>query len=305
MKYSNNSKAYFFAGIAVLMWSTVGSAFKLTLKYVDPVQMLLFSSFISIIVLLILLKAQNKLSLVVAQNRDDYFRSALYGLILPFLDYIVLFTAYDLLLTQEAMVLNFTWPVTLTILSLIFLGQKIRTRSFLFILISFIGIIIIGTNGNVLALRFTNGPGVALALGSTVLWSSFWILNLKDKRDETVKLFMNFIFGFLYILILCIVTDRLIIPPTEAIFGSVYIGIFEMGLAFVFWLKALQLAETTAKVSILIFLTPFLSLVFIRLTVGEHILTSTYVGLVFIVLGIGLDKLMNKTNVRVNDDTQL
>lgn len=297
MTDQNNKKAYLFAGIAVLMWSTVGSAFKLTLQYVDPVQMLLFASFISIIVLFIVLLIQRKLKLLAKQSILDYSKSILYGFINPFLFYIVLFFAYDLLLTQEAMVLNFTWPVTLTVLSVIFLKQKIGWRNFGYILISFIGIVVIGTNGHVFSLKFSNGLGVALALGSTVLWSSFWILNIKDQRDEIVKLFLNFSFGFIYILIFCILTGRMIIPPMEAILGSLYIGVFEMGLAYVFWLKALQLSDTTSRVSILIFLAPFLSLVFIRLTVGEHILFSTYAGLGFIILGIVLDKLIKKSNV--------
>jgi drug/metabolite transporter (DMT)-like permease len=292
MIHHNNKKAYLFAGLAVLMWSTVGSAFKLTLKYVDPIQMLLFASFISIIVLLIVLLIQKKLKLLAGQSILDYSKSIIYGFINPFLFYIVLFSAYDLLLTQEAMVLNFTWPVTLTILSLIFLNQRIGWKSFGCILISFIGIVVIGTNGHVFSLKFSNGLGVALALGSTILWSSFWILNMKDQRDEIVKLFLNFTFGFIYILIFCILTGRMIIPPMEAILGSLYIGVFEMGLAYVLWLKALQLSDTTSRISILIFLAPFLSLVFIRLTLGEHILFSTYAGLGLIVLGIVLDKLI-------------
>ena len=35
---------------------------------------------------------------------------------------------------------------------------------------------------------------------------------------------------------------------------------FEMGITFFFWLKALQLAKTTDKVSNLVYLAPFLSL---------------------------------------------
>ena len=196
MAMTNQSRAYLYAGTAVLMWSTVGSAFKLTLRHITPLQMLLGASAVSIIVLGAILIIYKKTALLSGSSRKDLALSALLGLMNPLLFYIILFSAYDLLLTQEAMVLNFTWPVTLTILSFFLLKQRISLKSILAIFISFVGIVVIGTGGNVLSLRFTNPVGVVLALASTLVWSLFWIFNIKDKQDEVVKLFLNFFLGF-------------------------------------------------------------------------------------------------------------
>jgi len=68
--------------------------------------------------------------------------------------------------------------------------------------------------------------------------------------------------------------------------AGVYTGIFEMGLTFYLWLKALRLAETSDKISNLVFLAPFLSLVFISIFLGEHIYLTTFLGLVLIIGGI-------------------
>jgi drug/metabolite transporter (DMT)-like permease len=81
------------------------------------------------------------------------------------------------------------------------------------------------------------------------------------------------------------------IPNLKGILGAVYIGLFEMGVTFLLWLKALRLSKTTAYVANLIYLTPFLSLLVISIAVGEKILLSTIIGLVFIVGGIILQKL--------------
>jgi drug/metabolite transporter (DMT)-like permease len=81
------------------------------------------------------------------------------------------------------------------------------------------------------------------------------------------------------------------IPGLKGILGAVYIGLFEMGVTFLLWLKALKLSKTTAHVANLIYLTPFLSLLVISIAVGEKILLSTVIGLVFIVGGIILQKL--------------
>ncbi len=64
-----------------------------------------------------------------------------------------------------------------------------------------------------------------------------------------------------------------------------------MGITFLLWLKALKLSKTTANVANLAYLAPFFSLVVISLVVGEKILVSTVIGLIFIIGGIILQKL--------------
>lgn len=287
---NKQNKAYLFAGTAVLMWSTVGSAFKLTLAYLSPLQMLLYASLVSIIVLFIILVIQKKTGLLMATGKKDLLHSALNSLLNPYLFYIVLFFSYDMMLTQEAMVINFTWPLPLTLLSILILKQKISWKSVAAIMISFFGIVIIATKGDFHTLKFENPVGVALALSSTVIWSFFWITNMKDHRDEVIKLFLNFSFGFIYILITCFIMGEVIILAGPALFGIFYIGIFEMGVAYVFWLKGLQLSSTTAKVSNLLFLAPFISLILINVIVGEQLLWTTLAGLGFIIIGIVLQK---------------
>ena len=72
---------------------------------------------------------------------------------------------------------------------------------------------------------------------------------------------------------------------TGALLGGSYIGIFEMGLAYLLWMRALTLAETTAEVGNLVFLTPFIALVLVGLVVGEGIGGPTVAGLVLVIAG--------------------
>ena len=50
--------AYVFALSAVLLWSTVATAFEISLKYFDFLELLLVSSFVSLIALLIIVIKQ-------------------------------------------------------------------------------------------------------------------------------------------------------------------------------------------------------------------------------------------------------
>ena len=285
------NKAYFCAIIVVLFWSTVASAFKISLRYLDVLPLLFFSSLFSTIILFFFLLFFNKLTSLRALPKKDYLHSAFLGLLNPFIYYLVLFKAYSILPAQEALVLNFTWPIMLVLLSIPLLSQKIKLKSIFAIIISFFGVFIISTRGDILGFRFTSVTGVSLAVGSSIIWAIFWIYNVKDKTDELIRLFLNFAFGSFFIFLAMLLVSGVWIPSLNGLLGAVYIGLFEMGITFLLWLKALKLSKTTAYVASLIYLVPFFSVVVIHFVVGEKIFLSTIIGLLFIITGIILQKL--------------
>ena len=69
-------------------------------------------------------------------------------------------------------------------------------------------------------------------------------------------------------------------------YAIVYVGIFEVGITYIFWLKAMNLSTNNAKIGNLVFFAPFLSLVFIRFILNETIFITTFIGLIFIVAGV-------------------
>ncbi len=291
---SNQSKAYIFAISAVLLWSTIASAFKVTLTYLNFLQLLFLASAFSCISFFIIIIIQGKLKLVKQLDKKDLFNSSVLGFLNPFLYYLVLLKAYTLLTAQEAGTLNYIWPITLVLLSIPMLKQKISWISIVAILTSFIGIVVISTEGRLSLLEFREPLGVLLAVGSSIFWALYWIYNLKDKRDDIVKLFVNFVFGTIYILIVVLLFSDFRNINLPGIIGSIYIGLFEMGITYFLWLKALKLSINTAKVSNLVYISPFISLIIIRNVVGEKILVSTIIGLIFIVSGIIIQQFSTK-----------
>ena len=283
---NKQTKAYLYTIATVLLWSTVASAFKITLRELDYIQLLFFASMASLISLFIVLLLQGKVNQLFKTDWKGLQYSAVLGLLSPTLYYLVLFKAYDLLPAQEAQPLNWTWPIALAILSVPLLGQKLSFRSLFAIFISFCGVLIIATRGNLAGMVFTDITGSLLAIGSSVLWATFWIFNIRDKRDPVVKLFFCFLFGCLYNSIVVALFSDFSIPSVNGIIGAAYVGLFEMGISFVLWLKALSLSRNSASVGILAYITPFLSLVLIHFIVGETIMLTSVLGLLLIISGI-------------------
>jgi len=283
-------QAYVYALTAIFLWSTVASAFKITLRHITFLQMLFWSSFVAAVTLGIIAVSRNKLPQIRHMSPADWGRSALLGLLNPFLYYLILFKAYDLLPAQEAQALNYAWPIMLVLMSILILKQRIGYLSVLAVLVSFSGIWVISTRGDILGLHFANPLGASLALSSSLIWASFWIMNIRDRRDDIVKLFLSFSFGFLYTLIYTLSFSDFRVPPVAGLAGAAYAGLFEMGITFLLWLKALSLSETTAHVGSTVYLSPFFSLIIIHLAVGEPILPSTVAGLVMIVCGVAMQQ---------------
>lgn len=287
---TNQRKAYIYALSAVLIWSTMASAFKLSLRYLEPIQLLFYSGAFATLFFGILLSKQGKIGQVFRCTRNEYGMSVLFGLLNPFLYYLVLLKAYDLLPAQQAQSINYTWAITLTLLSIPLLKQKVSGLEILALLVSYCGVVIIATEGHPFQLSFSSPLGVALALGSTVVWALYWIYNTRDKRDPVVALFVNFLCGFPFVLGYALLFSDLSWPPLPGLLGAVYIGLLEMGASFALWLLALKYTENVARIGNLIFIAPFLSLVLIYLLVGERILPATFVGLVLIVAGLLLQR---------------
>lgn len=300
----NQKKAYSYALLAIAFWSTMGSAFKLTLGYLSYANLLLFTSLISLFVLGTIITILGKWTLVKKATKRDWLMSSLMGLLNPFGYYVVLFKAYSLISAQEAVALNYTWPLVLVLLSIPVLKQRIGFTTVMAVMMSFGGALLVVTRGDLTFLSVQNPFGSLLALGSSFIWATFWLLNVKDKRKEEIKLFMNFIFGFIYSLIYVACFSKFHLPSGKGMTGVFYIGIFEMGITFFFWLKALQYSVTTAKVTKLVYLSPFLSLILIHFLVGESIHYFTWIGLVLIIGGIIWDGINSELETRNGNSDQ-
>lgn len=285
-KMKKQTKAYIYALITVGLWSTIASASKLTLSRLAPAELLLYASTVSTVVLFVILTAQKKLKDISLLSKKHWLISIGFGFLNPFAYYLVLFKAYDILPAQQAQIINYTWAITLSLLSIPLLGQKVVGRQWLAISVSYIGVLVIATKGELLTLHFENPYGVGLALFSTVLWAFYWILNTRDRRDPVVGLFLNFLCALPFIAIYVFFVEGFRTVPIEGLLGAAYIGFFEMGVAFVLWLKALKYTDNTAKIANLIFIAPFASLIFIHFLVGEEIFLSTLAGLVLVLTGL-------------------
>jgi drug/metabolite transporter (DMT)-like permease len=208
----DQKKAYLCGFAAVCLWSTVATAFKLSLRHLGPEPLVFYASLTSVLVLALILAFQGRLGELTRLTWKDARFSLLLGGLNPFLYYLVLIRAYDLLRAQEAQAINYTWAITMSLLAIPLLGQKLRALQCGAIGLSYFGALVISTRGDLLGLSMESPLGFALAMGSTVIWALFWILGVKDSMEPTLRLLLNFCCGAVYTGAWALLADISLIP---------------------------------------------------------------------------------------------
>ncbi|MDS1841455.1 DMT family transporter [Vibrio vulnificus] len=288
----NERRALGFGLSAVLLWSTVATAFKLTLAEFSPIQMLTIASVVSAMALLTICALQGKLTQISTTFLSNPWYYLLLGLINPLAYYLILFKAYDLLPASQAQAINYSWAITLTLMAAVFLGQKIRKQDWVACVFSYVGVIVIATKGDLLGLSFESPVGVALALTSTLLWAGYWILNTKNQADPIVGVLLGFLVAIPFAIALAVIEGQSWGQISmQGWLAVTYVGLFEMGVTFVLWLSALKLTNNTARISNLIFASPFISLILLSSIIGEEIHPTTLIGLMLIIAGLVIQQI--------------
>lgn len=282
-----NRKAILFACIAVLSWSTVATAFKKSLMYLTHFELVLVACVTSLLIFTILMTIQKKWHLLKDLKTREWGYFALLGLLNPVAYYLVLFKSYDLLPAQVAQPINYAWPIVLVVLLAIFTRQPIEPKKYIGMAISLAGVATISLGGGQALGAALPLSGLLLAALSAFLWASYWVVNNKNKEkfDASLAFFMTFLFGSIYMTVGTLFKGVELNTVPGLLWGS-YVGAFEMGIPFIFFGLAMRKTDNPALVNQLTYLSPFMSLFFIAMILGEKIVPTTFIGLALIVIGI-------------------
>lgn len=283
---TDNNKACFYALTTALLWSTIATAFKIALQHLDPWQLVFWSVLTSTILLFSIVILRGQAGLMASQFRHSNRLYLLLGLLNPFLYHVALFGAYDLLPAQQAQALNYSWPMALTLLAVPLLNRKLSVPGLLCCLFAYVGVLIICTRGEFHNLNFSSPTGVLLALSSTIIWALYWIFNTRRAGDPVVGLLICFLCGLPWIMGATALFSSFWPISPQGLAAAAYVGLVEMGFAYILWLKALKMTNNTAMISNISYLSPFLSLIFIANILKESIYPATYAGLVMIIIAV-------------------
>ncbi|MDE0223538.1 MAG: DMT family transporter [Gammaproteobacteria bacterium] len=277
--------ALLFALVAVALWSTVATGFKLGLRELAPVQLLLMGCLVALAFF-----AAARPFVRAGLTPRQHLAAAGLGLLNPLAYYLVLFEAYDRLPAQIAQPLNFTWAIALALLAVPLLRQRLSARGWLGIGVGYAGVVVLLTQGEFDGFGRFAPLGTALALSSSVIWAMYWLLTVRLGIHPVPLMLNGFAVATVAVGAICWMTTGLPALNLRVVGYGAWVGLVETGVTFLLWHRALALTGNAGRIGQLIFLSPFLSLILIANVLGEDIHPSAVVALAMIVGGLALSR---------------
>ncbi|MCI8303480.1 MAG: DMT family transporter [Lawsonibacter sp.] len=279
-------KEYLFAGISILFWGSVASINALMLGSLSSIHVIFYSSLIAALFLFLLSLFTGRLKLLSSISPKGFLYLGLLGMLGMFFTNLGLLVGQTYLKAQQALIINYIWPILVVLFSWPLLGQRMTVQKSAALLMSFLGVAVVAAEGNFESLTQISLPGLLACMTGAASYALFAVLNVKVSCDKFLAMLVYHTTATLASLLMLLAGGGAL-PALSALQwgGMLWRGILCNGLAYVTWALAMDIGDT-AKLSNLAYLTPFVSLVYIYFLLHEPIAWSSYLGLFLILTGV-------------------
>ena len=276
-----STKAKIYAGITILLWATVFIFTKAGLRYYDAETLAVIRYILASAGLIVLIFIKKK-------KKPDLKDIPLF-LILGFLGfafYIITFNRGMVTLNSStSSVILACSPIIASVLSGIFLKEKVSIFGWMSIITSFLGITVLTLWEGV----FKFNTGIFWILLSAVLVATYNVSLRKVTEKYTgMEVAVYSMLAGTLLLIIYLPASILKIGSMNSVsfFVVIWLAIPGTVIAYIFWSMALEVADTTGEVTNFMFITPFLATIMGIIFLGEKLTVATVTGGILILSGV-------------------
>lgn len=280
-------KPYLYAFTAIAFWSTTATVSKLLLHSFTTIQMLAGCSAVAAVFLFAVNLFAGKLMILKTYRLRDYLITAGVGLLGTFFYNMFLVFGIDKMLASQAMIVNYLWPMMAVLAGCILLKEKMTVRKAVAVGMSFLGVVLVTSNGQLSGFTGGNLLGAFFCVLAAISYGLFVVLNKRLSYEASVSMMLYYVVSAVIAVACMLVSGNL--PELGGVqsLGLLWIGLGDYAIAYVSWALAMK-AGQTAKIANLAYITPFLSLVVAHFVLGDPITLWSIGGLAVIVAGIFL-----------------
>lgn len=279
---TENTRGTIHALIAAALFATLGTGFKIAVNRLDSYSVVIWMGIWATGTLLFRLALERKLYTILVEFRRRPFFFPLAGMTGLGVQQILCLKTYELIPASQAVILHYTYPLIMLLLSWLFFKEKTGRRALLCVLLGFAGVCLLVLAGGALG-DVQLSYGVAVALGTALSFALFCVLIKHAEFGVTAGMFLFNLFGLIFLLSLLPFYTMQWSPGLNTMALLAYLGIFPTAMAFIYWNRALRVIPT-GRSSNCALLVPILSLVFIALILKEQVSPAQGAGM-GIVLG--------------------
>jgi len=276
---NETTKGTIYAAVAVLLFATLGTGFKLSVARLDGYVVAVYMGFFAVVSLLVNLLLTGKAGDILPEFHRKPLFFIVTGIIGLGIQQLLCIKSYEYLPAAQVVILTYSYPLMMIFLAWAVYRERTSPRSVGFVFLGFFGVYLLLSRGTFQQMDLN--IGTVLSLACAFSFALFCVLIKHARFHIGVGMFLFNLFGLLFLLLLMPVYGfswRLSMPQ---LLGLVYLGVFPTAVAFILWNKALQLCRTSHSSNFAL-LTPVLSLVCIAVVLGERIVPSQIAGMAII-----------------------
>ena len=190
-------KSFLYAFVAIAIWSTTATVSKLLLHCFTTMQILAVSSGFAAVSLFAVNLCKGNLKKLKAYTAKDYLLTAGVGMLGTFLYNMFLVLGIDRLLASQAMIINYLWPMMAVVAGCILLKEKMTARKAIAVVLSFLGVVIVTTNGRFTGFAPNQLTGALFCVLAAVSYGLFVAMNKRLSYDSLLSMMLYYILSAL------------------------------------------------------------------------------------------------------------
>lgn len=270
----NNRKIYILMVMSTVFWAGAFIAGKLSAPYIPAFTLTFLRFSVATIILYFVLryKGENEYKL----KKEDIPVFLFTGLVGMFGYHVFFFTALKYTTAITSSIIGATNPIITTILSILFLKDRITSKRALGIALSFIGVFLTITNANLTMVKTLSfNKGDLFMLIAVLMWAAYGVFSKKvmPRYSPMILTYYSFLFCTI-ILVPFVIYEK---PwtfaanvPYYSYIASLYMSIFASVIGYLVQQMSIKQIGPS-KTSIFINLVPIFSIILSVLILGENI----------------------------------
>lgn len=274
------SMGYFLAGLCIALWALIPVVAKLGQSSLDSHQFLFYSSLISWLSLIAVCGATGRFGQFRLLTARNVGQAVALGLMGTYFYYLFLYQGYAIGRGVEVLIVQYTWPVMISLLSPWLLGESFGRNKQIGLGLACLAIGLIVTRGQWQGIQVNQPVALIWVAVGSLCFAVFSIFSKRLRVDPVVLTTLYFGAALVASAMSVALFSHLVWPSWSESAPLIINGVLVNGVSYLFWIGALRRLEAT-QVAPLVFLTPILSAAYLWFGFDEP-----FLGVYWIALGL-------------------
>ncbi|TKG89581.1 DMT family transporter [Puteibacter caeruleilacunae] len=280
----SRTKSIIYVMLCVLLWSLIPLVSKLGQADLDNHQFLFWSSVVSLATFMVINISNKSLSDCLKLSKRNWIHAIVLGFLGTYLYYILLYFGYAHAKGLEVLVIQYSWPIFVIILSVFILKETLNAHKIISIVLGFLGVFMVLTKGDFTNIHLDNLWVDGIVLLAALVFGLFSVLSkhidIPPLSLTTIFFLASTIISFASMLLFSSIS----LPTQSTIIPILLNGVLVNGISYIFWIKALKFGNASF-VAPFVFFTPVLSTLILIVFFKEAFHMIYLIGMLMVIMG--------------------